>query len=399
MADTPTWFRVVVACGVLVRLYLCLFTEGTYDVNIWEKHADRVAQVGVIAYYHENEEANHPPFISKVMSYVLLASKASRIPFRVLERLPFAVIDAGTLWLLLAVLKGRERGLWIAAAYWLHPLAVIYSSYHGNTDSSLPFFVLLAAWLITRKQTAWAAVVAGASLWIKLPAVVALPALLILIDGWRDRVRFAAVAGATAIATYLPALAIDAKIVIANVFGYHGQFIETTGGVSIWGWYRVLMPMVVASPEWLETPPRVVQLLVLRGYGIALALNLLVVWRRRNLRTLPEVCATIAMGYTLIYGISETWAFQYFAWSVPFWCFMPLWFFVAATALAGGYIYFLYAYLCGSPWLAGAWDFIGHPLWPAHVVALRDLAVGFFLVTAIWIAITARLPQPASPKR
>jgi hypothetical protein len=98
------------------------------------------------------------------------------------------------------------------------------------------------------------------------------------------------------------------------------------------------------------------------------------------------------MGYVLIYGFVETWTFQYFAWSVPFWCFMPLWFFVAAGALAGGYIYFLYAYLCGSPWLTGAWDFVGHPLWPAHVIALRDLSVLFFFAIAVWIAIRAKLP-------
>lgn len=399
MADTPAWFRVVLALGLLVRLYLCLFTEGTYDVNIWEKHAGRVAEIGLIPYYHENVEANHPPFISKVMSYVLLASKATGIPFRILERLPFVVLDAGTLWLLLLVLSGQSRGLWIVSAYWLHPLAIIYSSYHGNTDSSIPFFILLAAWLLARKQVIAAAVVAGVSLWIKLPAVVALPALLILVDGWRERGRFVAMAGVTAIATYLPAFAVDARIVIANVFGYHGQFIDTTGGVAIWGWYRVVMPMLVSSPEWLDNPPRLVQLLVLRGYGLVLALNLLVVWRRRNLRSLPDVCATIAMGYTLIYGLAETWAFQYFAWSVPFWCFMPLWFFAAATALAGGYIYFLYAYLCGSPWLAGPWDFIGHPLWPSHVVALRDLSVIFFFITAMWIVIRAELPRASAGTR
>jgi Glycosyltransferase family 87 len=378
----PPWFRGAMVLGALLRLYLCLMTQGTYDVSLWRGYSERIADVGLTRYYRENPLENHPPFIAVAESLAFRAGRASGIPFRVLLRLPFAILDAGTCGLLLLCLRGHARRFLLAALYWLHPLAIVLSSYHGNTDSAVAFCVLLSAWLLSRKHTLGGAVAVGVSLWIKLPAVLAVPALLLLLEGWRDLLLFGAVSGVTAISTYVPSLLADYRGVVQNVFGYHGQMIETTAGIPTWGWYRVLMPWF-ASPEWIEQPGQPVEFLVMQGWRIVLLLILFMVWRRRAQRTLPEVCVTIAASYALIYGLTENWSFQYFAWSVPFWFFTPIWFLAAASVFAGGYIYFLYAYLCGNPWLLGEWDFMGHPTWPAHVIALRDGSVLFFFAVAI----------------
>jgi hypothetical protein len=63
------------------------------------------------------------------------------------------------------------------------------------------------------------------------------------------------------------------------------------------------------------------------------------------------------MLYVVVYGFSDSWAFQYFAWSLPFWFFLPPWFFVSAIALGTAYIYSLYWFVCGNAWLLGKWDF------------------------------------------
>ena len=386
ISQAPLWFRAAMVLGFALRLYFCLFTDGTYDVEIWRGHAERIDELGLIRYYHETPLANHPPFISELSSWMLMACKQTGIPFRVLLRMPFVLIDAGTCALLLLALADHPRRLLLAAAYWLHPLAILLSSYHGNTDSSVAFFVLLSGWLLSEKKTMAGAMAIGVGLWIKLPVVLAVPALLLLVDGWRGKLRFLSVAGATAVSSYLPALASDPRIVLANVFGYHGQLIQNSAGVPAWGWYRVLTPFI-ASADWLADPGRLVDFLVGQGHRIVIGLIVLLVWQRRALRSLPEVCATIASGYALVYGLTEYWSFQYFAWSVPFWCFMPSWFFIGATALVGGYIYSLYGYLCGNPWLLGPWDFVGRPSWPAIVIVLRDLSVGFFFVSACWFLI------------
>ena len=76
------------------------------------------------------------------------------------------------------------------------------------------------------------------------------------------------------------------------------------------------------------------------------------------------------MAYAILFGFSDYWAFQYFAWGLPFWFFLPRWFFIPAIVLASAYVYFLYAYLCGNLWLLGVWEFDGHPQWPFSIVAI-----------------------------
>jgi hypothetical protein len=218
---------------------------------------------------------------------------------------------------------------------------------------------------------------------------------LLLVNGWRDKATFLSTAAATASATYLPALAADAPVVFANVFGYHGQWIQTSAGVPVWGWYRVLLPFVAPAAS-LADPGPLLAFIVGHDWWMALGLIGFVAWGRRNLRALPAACATIAMSHAMVYGFTESWAFQYFAWSLPFWCFMPTWFLAGATALAGGYVYTLYALLCGNAWLLGPWDFMGHPYWPAPILVLRDLAVAFFFFSAGWFVIQAARSARAS---
>ena len=376
------WFWVAIAIGAALRFYLVVFTEGTKDVEIWGDHADNVHELGLIGYYRYDFGANHPPLISYVQSLLYRASEATGLPYRILLRAPFALLDAGTTFLLVALL-GAIRYCWLlAAAYWLHPLAIIFSAYHGNTDSSIPFFLLLCIWLLSRENLMGAAAVAGASLWIKLPGILAFPALVLLINGWRRRLIFLGVAGATAIATYLPAIIQDARTVMTAIFGYHGEPLHTTGFVPVWGPKVLLFSFIALPDKWPESSHGPILFFLNHSWQLAVALVLLLVWLRRARQSVPEVCATVGMLYVVIYGFSDNWAFQYFAWSIPFWFFLRRWFLVTATALGTGYIYSLYWLLCGNPWLLGKWDFVGHPNWPWPVLLFRNLAVLFFFTSA-----------------
>ena len=243
MTQTPTrwyshpgiWFWFVIALGAALRFYLVVFTSGTQDVDIWERHARDVREHGLIGYYHGDPSANHPPFISEVESLFLRAADATGIPFRIFLRASFALIDAGTTFLLLLLL-GTCRWRFVAAAvYWLNPLSIIFSAYHGNTDSAVAFFLVLCVWLLSKDKFLAAAFALGVSLWFKLPALLALPALLFFIPDWRRRFQFLLIVGAVAVATYVPALLQDPAIVWKNVFGYRAQILHTTAGVPAWG--------------------------------------------------------------------------------------------------------------------------------------------------------------------
>lgn len=384
------WFWSAIVLGGVLRLYLVLFTEGTYDVAIWQRHSTDVQERGLIGAYYADPSANHPPFISEAGALLLRAAQASGIPFRILLRLPMALLDGGTLLLLLALFEASRWRFIAAVCYWLNPLAIIFSSYHGNTDSAVAFFLLLSVWLLSRAKTIAGAIALGSIFWIKLPGVLAIPALFFFVKSWKQRLLFLFVAGITALSTYLPAFFQDAKIVYANVLGYHGLYLQSPGRVPVWGPVRVLLFSIIAPPErWPESARGPILFLMIHGWAITLGLVLLLTWLRRSCRSTAEVCATIAMAYTMVYGLSETLAFQYFAWSLPFWFFLRPWFTISASVLAGGYIYSLYWLLCGNPWLLGKWDFAAHPFWPMVVILFRDAACIFFFVSAIWFVASA----------
>jgi Gpi18-like mannosyltransferase len=390
------WFWFVVLLGAALRLYLVIFTQGTRDVELWQEHAGGVRDFGLIGYYHISKEANHPPFISYAESLLLRAAGAVGVPYRIFLRLPFALLDAGTTALLALALTGNRCRWWLTALYWLNPLAIILSAYQGNTDSAIPFFLLLCVWLLSKGNMMGAAIVLGTSLWIKLPGILALPVLLLLVQNWRKRLLFVAATAVAAILPYLPALVADAQIVIANVFGYHGRQLYTTGQVPVWG-TKVLLFSIIPPEKWPEQLHAPVLFFINHDWQLALILALLLAWLRRSHRSVPEICATIGMLYVVIYGFSDSWAFQYFAWSLPFWLFLPPWFFVSATALGTAYIYSLYWLVCGNAWLLGEWDFAGHPYWPPSLLWVRNVTVLLFFISACVFLISAIRHKRWSP--
>jgi Gpi18-like mannosyltransferase len=220
-------------------------------------------------------------------------------------------------------LLGECRWCFVAAAaYWLNPLSIIFSAYHGNTDSAVAFFLLLCVWLLSKEKLIGAAIALGASLWIKLSIVLAIPALFFFISNWRRRLLFLSIAGLTALSTYVPVLIQDPKIVYTNVVGYRGLYIHATAGVPVWGPTRVLLFSMIAPPDqWPEKYHGALLFLWQHGWHITLALLLVLAWSRRSRRTAREVCATIGMLYTVVYGFSDSFTFQYFAWAAPFWFF------------------------------------------------------------------------------
>src|SRR5438874_2612105 len=137
-------FWITMLGGALLRIYCVVFTIGTSDMEDWEDHATQVVNRGLIGYYHANEFANHPPFMSEAGMLILRMSNATRIPFRILFRALFAILDAGNAFLLFLLLPQNRWRFLATAYYWLSPAAILISAYHGNTDTAMAFFVLFA---------------------------------------------------------------------------------------------------------------------------------------------------------------------------------------------------------------------------------------------------------------
>lgn len=389
-------FWIATLIGAVLRLYCVIFPNGTSDMEDWEDHAQQVHDRGLIGYYHANSFANHPPFISEVGALILKTSTASHVPFRILFRAPFVLLDAGNALLLFLLLPENRWRFFATACYWLSPAAILISAYHGNTDTAVAFFVLLAIWLATKEQVIGGGTALGVSLWVKLPGILALPALLILFRRWRVRALFLSAALVTALITYAPALLADYKIVLSNVFGYRGLILQTAAGVPLWGPSVLLFSTFAPIQAWPEKYLRVALFLLEHSSTIAIAAMTLLAWLRRNRASAAEVCATIGMAYAVLFGFSDYWAFQYFAWALPFWFFLPSWFAAPAITLTSAYLYSLHCFFSGSALLLGKWDFLGHPDLPLSILLIRDLAVAFFLVSACFFLVSAFRRQPIS---
>ena len=145
------WGAIVI--GAALRAYCVVGTSGTGDMDDWEDHAHQVHNRGLIGYYHANSFANHPPFISELGSLIWETSVATRIPFRILFRGLFAVLDAANALLLFVLLSADRRRFLLTACYWISPAAIIISSFHGNTDTAVAFFLLLSIWLARDSRT------------------------------------------------------------------------------------------------------------------------------------------------------------------------------------------------------------------------------------------------------
>jgi Glycosyltransferase family 87 len=391
------WFWTAIVLGAAIRFYLIVFTEGTFDAVLWEGHSRDVINRGVVGCYHVNGSANHPPFISEMEALLLRMSDATDISYRIFLRAPFALFDAGGAFLLLMLLAASPWRFVIAACYWLTPLAIILSAYHGNVDSAVGFFLLLSVWLLSKEKTVIAAAALGMSLWIKLPGVLAIPALALFVQGWRQRLWFLGVVGIVGVIGYFPALIQDAHVIYRNVLSYRGQNLHTTAGVSTWG-PRVLLFSVIASPsKWPIATRAPILFSLAHGWQIGLAFALLISWLRRFRRSAVELGATIAINYVIICALSDGFSFQYFAWSLPLWFLLPAGFCAPAVFLTSAYVYSLYWFLCGNGWLLGQWDFVGHPYWPPFILWFRNAAYLVFFISAVWFLLS-EIWQACKPK-
>ncbi len=383
------WLWGAVALGIALRAYLVLFTPGTDDVPIWASHAGWTTQHGLIGYYSFQEVFNHPPFIGRALSEVWQLAKAWDIPFRIPHGLIFSLFDLGNALLLLRLFRDSPWKYAIFAGYWLNPLAVIFSAYHGNTDTAVAFFVLLATSFAVERRAPLAGVAIGVGLWFKLPTVLAIPALFFFFSG-RASFVFAGVALAVGATTYLTTAIQAWDLLYTRVLAYPGLDIVTPGGVPIWGFWNSF-GIVETSPERVRAVLKAV-IAFHRDHNSIVSISPIVVYAflRRHQSDPRDLGVTICGSFMIFYGLTNFWAYQYLAWVLPFLIFPGARFSIAATMFLFAFIYSLYTMLCGNPYLLGKWDFNAHPFWPSYMLRLRDLAVLFcffsgatFLVQAV----------------
>jgi hypothetical protein len=398
------WFWAILAAGAAVRVFFACATSGTADAYLWASYAQPIAERGVVVHYFENRWFNHPPFIGWLMGENWKLAQALGIEFRIVLRLPVVAFDLVSVDLLARLLRGNPWR-WVAcAAYAIAPIALVLSGQHGNTDPIVGCLVLAAILLAGARRPVLCGLVIGFSAWIKVPALLAAPAIGFALPRWRDRCVCAGVALALAACTYVPAIveadamaragvqavrSTGGNVVIERIFAYQGFHVNTGGNppIFIWGtknlFLRVLGDNAVHWPIWAVRWVR-------QSANAALVLMLLLSFLRRRQNDARGLAVTVTGVYALFYGLVDTCTFQYFGWSMPLWMAAGAGFAVSANLLAGGYVYWLYAYVCNDWLLRDGWN-LEHKVWSPVLVWLPLVAQVTFLAFGLrWLAGGAR---------
>lgn len=371
--ESPLWFKVAVLAALMVRLYLVFQTNGTYDIEIWQRHAEQLSRIGLIEYYKVSlpekiMRFNHPPFAGLAVTFILSICQAIAIPFKVLFRLPFALLDFLAAAYLLQIFASHKNRYVYTAFYLLNPITFILSSYHGNTDAALGLIILMSIFYLSRGNFLAAGLIFGFGAWIKWIIVMMAPALFFAIPDMRRRFEFLAAAGAMFVAGYMWVLLAAPEVLLKSIFQYGGLMIKNQSGF-IWGM------RIFYDGRWLDW-------CIDHNRQIIICLVVAYAWLCRQHRSAADMGRTVGGSFCIFYALTNFWAFQYLAWSAPFLVFLGLPVAALLSFAAGGYIYFLYSAVCRSYLLQGVWDLAGTPIFPPHVLFFRNAAMIAFMICA-----------------
>lgn len=388
-----------VTAAALAKLSLAYTTYGSTDVVYWELFLKGYREYGGVALYQKtqlfdyrfNEVFNHPPFMIHALRAMGALAAATSIPFPFWLRLPAILADVGAValvWATLRHMRGAPANPGALILLALAPASLLISGFHGNTDPIMTFFVLLAAFFLTREQDVggehsfWLAGAAyGMSLNIKAVPVLLVPVLFFVLPGVRQRLVFFATAGAVVAFASLPFLLQDPVTIAARIFGYGSQY-------GHWGVSRLLgaLPPEYAWASRLYERQGKYLVLVCIG-GVSWAVN----------RHRPKPAPFLQCGFILFLFMFLTPGFgvQYLAWLVPWALGLNRWLAMLYFTTSGVFLYLVYNY-----WSGGLpWDFgdAGVGFWQGRAVAAELLC--WIVVGAIVLAYGYVLLVRRAPKR
>ncbi len=236
-SSLPRWRRTIAGLAVVAlacKLALAWCTVGTNDMRTWEADLQVITSEGgpavykqLVPIYEDGKVAhkvvfNHPPLMISVLRVWGWLAEQTGVPFRFWLRATSSLADLGTLALLyLAARSGVWRvggpALCVLAA---SPVALFVSGFHGNSDPIMIFLVVGSAFLLERgHHVVGSGLLLGLAMEIKIVPVLLVPAMLLMLPSYRQRVIWCASAACTALLPALP-YSVVALRMAKNIFGY-----------------------------------------------------------------------------------------------------------------------------------------------------------------------------------
>jgi len=309
------WVVLAVGCVTCLKLFVSWVVIGTSDAIYWTHFADVISRAGSIGIYDLVPYYNHPPLISWGLAGLNAVDAATGWPFPFLVRLAPIFADAGSIFVIWALLQRRRHphALALTLVCCLNPVSFLVSAYHGNTDPVLIFLVLLAVFLGESRRSFWAGLVLGLSLCIKIvPLIFLLPFWFWLRDR-RERAVFSGAVFILPLVVFIPVLFLAPGPFFANVFKYSGLR-------GIWGFGHLFLEVFDAMGR-LQGAYHTADLVLARLLSVTLPLFListtLFSWKvlaRRRMDLIEGLFVVTALFLILTPGFGV----QYLFWIVYF---------------------------------------------------------------------------------
>ncbi len=356
---------VAAAVGLVttVKLFVSWCVIGTNDAILWMDFADMIREVGFIQIYANMIYYNHPPLMSWLLAGLNAAEAATGWPYPFLVRLAPIFADAGSIFIIWALLQRRRHphALALTLICCFNPVSFLISAYHGNTDPVFIFFILSAVLLAESRRTFWAGLAFGLSCAVKIVPVIFLPVFWFWLQDRRERSVFLRAGLVFPCIVFVPTLILAPVSLFHNVFQYAGIR-------GIWGIGHLLLEVFGAAGV-LQKAPQVEVLVLACFFFAALPLFVFVqtlfaarvVGRRR-----ADLIDGLFFVTVLFLVLTPGFGVQYLSWPVYFmiltlpalgtaWVFLAGAFLLRVYDFWGGLVppYYADSYLMGQ-W--GGWD-------------------------------------------
>jgi len=328
------WLIVFAALALAVfvlKLLLAFLTAGAADITVWKDFVAHINECGVCVYHTGGmmqypggsrlNPFNHPPFIIHFLRFIDLVSLKTGFAFPAVFRSVTSLIDLGSIVVLYRIFQRENAFSPLAfSLYILAPATILISGFHGNTDTVMIFFVLLAALLISKPWLAGAAF--GMALNIKIVPVIFLAAFL-LKCGRENKLRFLGAVIAVFVLGSLPFLLQEPVTIAKGVMGY-------AGFSGRWGLSRALFALLGPSSTYELITRLSAYLLLLYIFYLS--------WKTRHHPFTTQLGLVV---FTFL-AFTPAWGTNYMVWLDPFAMRLGAWPGAIYYSMSGAMLVYLY---------------------------------------------------------
>lgn len=343
---------VLFAAGValIIKLLIAWNTIGTNDVVSFYFFGKSLAQGGLESTYISQVSFNHPPLVAAFVRGIYQLDHfpwvhANGIAFPFLLRLPGIIADFVVVMVLLAAARPLRLPIWSLLVLALSPVSVMVSGFHGNTDSVMVLFIVLAAYMCLRERPILCALFLALSCQIKIIPMLLTP---IFFFYWLHRRKVLSFTLPLLVASIL--LWMEPLLKFPAVFLHRVLFYGSFWG--IWGityWLKLTGVRDFGLVSYYNFLP--FQQVVVTALKVAIIIAVLALaWRRRKLDA-HGLFASLGWSWVIFFILSPGVCAQYMVWLMPFVLVLSPRFFAWLTATSSLFLFFFYNSIGhGLPW-------------------------------------------------